>query len=210
MVRKLAVSGVGGRSRRLGQPQSPSIDGVTFRGGAVTTKSLKITLQQEMSLTEIRETPLPGVGQRVEFVSEDGNRIGVIHHRTGKRELFVCPPEDPDVVGLSLRLSDDESHALADALGGSSVVESLNHMAHQIEGLAIDWLNVDPDTPFVGKTIGDARVRTRTGVSVVAVIRGDAAFPAPGPGFGIEAEDSLVVVGTTEGIEAVRDILTSG
>lgn len=90
------------------------------------------------------------------------------------------------------------------------MVESLSHMAHQIEGLAIDWLHVDPNTPLVGKSIGEGRVRTRTGVSVVAVIRAGTPFPAPGPGFGIEADDHLVVVGTPEGIEAVRDILTSG
>ena len=161
-------------------------------------------------MPEIQETSLPGVGQRVEFTSAEGSRVGVVHHRTGWRELFVCPPEDPDAVALSLRLSDDESHALADALGGSSVVESLSHLAYQVEGLAIDWLNVDRDTPFVDKTIGDARVRTRTGVSIVAVIRGEKAPPAPGPDFTIEADDKLVVVGTTDGIEAVRDILTSG
>ncbi len=161
-------------------------------------------------MPEIQETSLPGVGQRVEFTSAEGSRVGVVHHRTGWRELFVCPPEDPDAVALSLRLSDDESHALADALGGSSVVESLSHLAYQVEGLAIDWLNVDRDTPFVDKTIGDARVRTRTGVSIVAVIRGEKAHPAPGPDFTIEADDKLVVVGTTDGIEAVRDILTSG
>lgn len=161
-------------------------------------------------MTEIQETPLPGVGQRVEFISDDGNRIGVIHHRAGKRELFVCTAEDPDAVSLSLRLTDDESHALADALGGSSVVESLNRLTHQIEGLAIDWLEVGPETPFVGKPIGNAQVRTRTGVSIVAVIRGEAAFPAPEPEFQIESGDTLVVVGTAEGIEAARGLLTSG
>ncbi len=161
-------------------------------------------------MPEIHETSLPGVGQRVEFISDAGSRVGVVHHRTGWRELFVCPPNDPDAVVLSLRLSEDESHALADALGGSSVVESLTNLTYQVEGLAIDWLNVDAGTPFVDKTIGDARVRTRTGVSIVAVIRHDKPHPAPGPEFGIEADDKLVVVGTTDGIEAARDILTLG
>jgi TrkA domain protein len=161
-------------------------------------------------LPDLRETPLPGVGQRVEFVSDDGNRVGVVHHRTGKRELFICSPSDPDAVSMSLKLSEDESHALADALGGSSIVESLDNLAQQIEGLAIDWLGVAEDSPWVGKTIGDARIRTRTGVSVVAVIRHGTAHPAPNPGFEIEVDDHLVVVGTPEGIVAVTQILTSG
>lgn len=161
-------------------------------------------------MTRIEETSLPGVGRRLDFTSEDGNRIGVIHHRTGRRELFICSTEDPDSVRQSLSLSDDDSHTLAEALGGSTVIENLNSLQQQIEGLAIDWLTVRTGTPYAGKTIGDARVRTRTGVSVVAVIRGDQAFPAPGPEFAIQAEDTLVVVGTSEGIKSVDEILTAG
>jgi K+:H+ antiporter subunit KhtT len=159
---------------------------------------------------EIEETDLPGVGLRFEFVTDAGNRIGVIHHRSGRRELFACEADDPDAVSVSLRLSDDESHALADALGGSTVVENLNTLEQRIEGLAIDWLGVDDGTPYVGRTLGEAGVRTRTGVSVVAVIRGDTAVPAPGPEFLVMASDVLVVVGTTDGIASVKQILSSG
>lgn len=161
-------------------------------------------------MTRIQETSLPGVGRRLDFTSEDGSRIGVIHHRTGRRELFICSAEDPDSVRESLSLSDDDSHTLAEALGGSTVIENLNSLQQQIEGLAIDWLTVGTGTPYAGKTIGDARIRTRTGVSVVAVIRGAQAFPAPGPEFAIKAEDTLVVVGTPEGIKSVDEILTTG
>ncbi len=161
-------------------------------------------------MPKIEETPLPGVGVRVEFVVEDGSRVGVVHHRTGRKELFVCAPHDPDAVALNLNLSENESHALADALGGSTVVETLASLEHQIEGLAIAWLTVDAESPYAAKTIGDARVRTRTGASVVAVIRGSEAFPAPGPDFHIQAGDTLVVVGTSDNIELVHDILTVG
>ena len=161
-------------------------------------------------MPEIEETPLPGVGVRIEFISEGGNRVGVVHHRTGRRELFVCSPQDPDAVALNLELSDDESHALADALGGSTIVESVASLEQQIEGLAIDWLTVDPESPCSNRSIGDAKVRTRTGASVVAVIRGDEANPAPGPEFVIRPGDTLVVVGTSAGIESVRTILEAG
>lgn len=161
-------------------------------------------------MTDIEETSLPGVGLKHEFTADDGSRMGVIHHRSGRRELFVCPPDDPDTVKFSLNLTDDDSRALADALGGSTVVENLVDLQQSIEGLAIDWLKIADDSPYAGKTIGDARIRTRTGVSVVAVIRGENAHPAPGPEFKAEAGDTLVVVGTTDGIKAVEDILTLG
>lgn len=161
-------------------------------------------------MPKIEETSLPGVGLRFDFIAEDGSRIGVVHHKTGRKELFVCAAEDPDAAMVTLHLSDDESHALSEALGGATVTESLKDLQQEVEGLAIDWLNVDAGTPYAGKTIGDARIRTRTGVSVVAVIRKDQAFPAPGPEFRVEADDTLVVVGTPGGIKTVNEILTAG
>jgi TrkA domain protein len=158
---------------------------------------------------KIKETSLPGVGVRHDFTAEDGSRIGVVHHRTGRRELFICEPEDPDAVSHSLNLSDEDSHALSEALGGSTVIENLDRL-QQLEGLAIDWLEVGPRSPYIGKTIGDARIRTRSGVSVVAVIRGDEAVPAPGPEFPVESDDTLVVVGTPAGIQTVIEILATG
>lgn len=161
-------------------------------------------------MTEIEETPLPGVGRRIQFTTIEGGRVGVVHHRSGDRELFVCPPSDPDAVSFRLRLSDDEGHALADALGGTTVVEHLSGLEQRIEGLAIDWLTVTEGSPYAGRTIGEAKVRSRTGVSVVAVMRGGQAHPAPGPQFEIASDDTLVVVGRPEGIQSVRDLLISG
>lgn len=161
-------------------------------------------------MPRIEETKLPGVGVRYEFETEDGRRVGVVHHRTGRRELFVCPADDPDIIAMTLNLSEGESHQLIDVLGGSQVVESLSHVQQHIEGLAIDWLTVESESKYAERTIGDARIRTRTGVSVVAVIRGEQPFPAPGPDFHVADGDTLVVVGTPEGIAKVSEILRSG
>lgn len=161
-------------------------------------------------MPRIEETSLPGVGIRFDFTADDGYRIGVVHHRSGRRELFVCAPGDPDAAFLNIALSDEDSHALAEVLGGSRVIADLGDLQQRVKGLAIDWLSVDPDTPYAERKIGDARIRTRTGVSVVAVIRGEEAHPAPGPDFRIEPSDVLVVVGTPEGIKTVDEILTAG
>jgi TrkA domain protein len=159
-------------------------------------------------VAEIEEVALPGVGQRFEFVSEEGRRIGVVHHKAGPRELFVCSPADPDAVTMSVRLSDDESHALADALGGSTLIERLAHLEERVEGLAIDWVRLDEGTPYVDRTIGEARIRTETGVTVVAVVRDETPHPAPGPDFRFAAGDTLVLVGTPDGIASARLIMT--
>lgn len=161
-------------------------------------------------MARIEEVALPGVGVRYDFTTEEGLRVGVVHHRTGRREVFICPSTDPDSAFLTMNLTDDEAHTLVDVLGGSQVVESLTHLKQQVEGLSIDWLLVEAGSPYAGKTMGDAKVRTRTGASVVAIIRGTETLPSPAPSDRIEADDTLVVVGTSESIAQLTEILASG
>jgi TrkA domain protein len=158
---------------------------------------------------EIEETHLPGLGIRYEFLTARGTRLGIVHHRTGRRELIVYHPDDPDASRDVIALDPEDSAALAEMLGASRVSEQLDRL-QTVEGLAIDWLPVSAETPFVGGTIGDTRARSRTGTSIVAVIRGDTAVPAPGPEFALEADDTLLVVGTPRGIEELSVILRTG
>jgi TrkA domain protein len=69
---------------------------------------------------------------------------------------------------------------------------------------------VRADSVYVGRTIGDARIRTRTGVSVVAIVRGEEAVPAPGPEERLQSADYLVVVGTAGGVEQTVELLRNG
>jgi TrkA domain protein len=161
-------------------------------------------------MTEIREVELPGVGVRHEFVTEDGNRVGVVSHRSGRREVYLADPHDPDRFRRALRLSEEDARTLAEILGASRVAAELAALQQKVEGLAIDWLPVREDSRYAGRPIAAARVRTRTGVSVVAVLRGDQAIPAPGPEVEMEPGDYLVVVGTPRGIEQAVELLRSG
>lgn len=161
-------------------------------------------------MTEVNETRLPGVGVRYDFETSGGRRIAVVHHRTGERELAVYDVDDPDVCVESLRLDEADSRTLGELLGATRVAEELARLQQRVEGLAIDWLPVLAGTPYDGKTIADTAARTRTGASIVAVIRGDTPIPAPGPDFGLKAGDTLVVVGTARGIEDLAVILHTG
>jgi TrkA domain protein len=160
-------------------------------------------------MSEISETKLPGLGIRYEFTTRRGSRLGVVHHRTGRRELLVYEPEDPDTCRDVVALDEDDSRTLAELLGGSRVEEELDRL-QAVEGLAIDWLPVDESGPYADKTVGDTRARTRTGVSIVAVLRGDGAIAAPGPEFQLQSGDTLLVVGTPRGIEELAVLLRTG
>jgi TrkA domain protein len=160
-------------------------------------------------MTNVEETVLPGVGIRYDFTTSNGARVGVLHRRTGRRELLLYDRDDPDTCTDLLRLEDDDSRTLAELLGGSTVAEHLRTL-QRIEGLGIDWLTVAPGSPYAGRTIGDTQARSRTGTSIVAVLRDEEAFPAPDPSFRFEPGDVAVVVGTPRGIEQLAVLLRTG
>jgi TrkA domain protein len=161
-------------------------------------------------MTDLNEVDLPGVGVRYEFVTNQGQRVGVVAHRSGRREVYVADPDDADKFKRVLELSEDDARTLAEVLGAARVAKELAELQQRVEGLAIDWLPVREDSPYAHRSIGDARVRSRTGVSIVALIRGDDAIPAPGPSEEMKPGDYLVVVGTPRGIEEVVELLRAG
>ncbi len=158
---------------------------------------------------DIQETTLPGVGLRHEFTTRAGRQLGVVTHRTGRRDLLVYDRDDPDACQEVVQLTDEEADALAELLGAARLVQNLAALTQRIEGLAIDWLPIRADSPYAGRTIADTQARSRTGVSIVAILRGDGAIPAPAPDAGFETGDTLVVVGTARGIKELSKLLGS-
>ena len=158
-------------------------------------------------MVEINETILPGVGVRFEFTTDAGERVGVLVHRGGRREVMVYDEVDPDTCHTVMHLTVEETHALGELLGASRISEVVTGVQQEIEGLSIDWLTVPESSPFAGKSIGDGMIRTRTGVSIVAVVRGSETHPAPDPGFVFAGGDVAVAVGTPPGIDDVRAML---
>jgi TrkA domain protein len=161
-------------------------------------------------MAQVEQTPLPGVGVRYDFTTGEGRRLGVVHHQDGRKEVYVGPAADSGAAGPAFSLTDDEVHTLVEVLGGLRVTEGLVRLQEFVEGLAIEWLKVSPGSPVAGTSIAAAGIRARSGVSVVAVLRDDQTHPAPGPEFRIAAGDTLVVVGTPDGVTAAAGILRAG
>jgi TrkA domain protein len=160
-------------------------------------------------MTEIEETPLPGVGVRHEFTTADKERVAVLTHRSGRREIAVYDRADPDACRTVLHLSPDDTRALADVLGASAVSETVSAVQQNIEGVAIDWVTVPAGSRFSALTIADGQFRTRTGASIIAVVRGAQTIPAPGPELQLQGDDVIVAVGTPDGLAQLRNLLVS-
>ncbi len=156
---------------------------------------------------ELFETPLPGVGVRYEFTSAAGDRLGVIVRRDTRRELLLYDEKDPDACRDTVSLTGEEAATLVELLGGTKVTERIGDLRHEVEGLSIEWITLEPGRGLSGRTIGDGRIRTETGASVVAVIRGDRSIPGPGPDFELLAGDVALVVGSIDGVQVAQRLI---
>lgn len=158
-------------------------------------------------MAEVRETRLPGVGVRHDYTTSDGRELGVLVHRDGRREILVYDTEDPDICSSIVSLSAADTRTLSEMLGASQVTEAVAAVQQNIEGLAIEWVQVQAGSPGDGVSIADGEYRTRTGASIVAVIRGEVTVPAPGPDHMLLSDDVAVAVGTTDGLAALRELM---
>lgn len=161
-------------------------------------------------MVDVDETKLPGVGVRHDFLTDEGRRVGVITHVSGRKELLVYSADDPDSCSEAVSLEADESAGLTELLGGSQVNATLAHLQQEVEGLAIDWLHVTDRWWCAGRTITETDLRARTGVSVVATIAGQTTVPSPEPDLPLAADSTLVVVGTADGIASAVVLLRDG
>ncbi|MEV6987118.1 cation:proton antiporter regulatory subunit [Sphaerisporangium sp. NPDC051017] len=159
---------------------------------------------------DIEQTALPGIGLKHEFTTQSGRRIAVVSHRSGRRDVVIYDKHDPDRACEAVQLNDEEADALVELLGAPRIVQRLNALHREVEGLVSVQLPIADGSPYAGRPMGETRARTRTGASIVAVVRGGQVHASPAPDFGLDAGDVVVVVGSPESTTAVADILTHG
>ncbi|CAL9422365.1 cation:proton antiporter regulatory subunit [Streptomyces sp. NPDC090994] len=158
-----------------------------------------------MSAPRLRATPLPGIGVQYDLVTREHRQLSVVAHRDGARTVNVYRADDPDSCAQSLKLTGSEAGALIDALKPSHQSASLLHTSSL--GLVAERIEVSATSHWNGRVLGDTRMRTETGASVVAVLRHAEAIPSPAPDFRLIGGDIVIVIGTREGVDAAAAIL---
>lgn len=159
---------------------------------------------------DVNETELPGFGVRKDFMTKAGRRIGVVCHRDGETELIVSDWDDPDTCAASIPLTAEEAAALGNLLGGQRIVMQLAEEHREIPGISTRQFHIGIDSPYCDQPMGKAAIRTRTKVSIVAIMREGEIRASPGPDTVFRDGDVIVAVGTHEGLEAAAQILRNG
>lgn len=159
---------------------------------------------------EVRESDLPGVGKKFTAVTAGGQKLAIVIHHDGKRELYRFG-EDPDSPEGVTELSDKEAHQIGAILAGTYFQPVTEEAVLEImQGLHLRWFHVTPGSIFAGDSIGGLQIRNRTGVSVIAILRGGSSIPNPSPVETLKVGDTLVALGNVEQMEQLLALAGGG
>ncbi|WP_254531415.1 cation:proton antiporter regulatory subunit [Natrinema gelatinilyticum] len=159
----------------------------------------------------IYESDLPGVGKKFEVELEDGKRLVIVTHNTGKREVFLKPNADADGDKL-FDLSDRLARTVGTILEGAYFQPVQTEQVETMLGdeTYLEWYGVTDESDFAGQRLAEANIRERTGVSIVAIQRDDELISPPTPETVIEVGDTLVVIGDREDCAEFEELLGDG
>lgn len=156
----------------------------------------------------VYEADVPGVGKKFELETRSGERLIILIHHDGKREVYRRPEEGADSERL-FGLSDSDARTFGSIMEGAHFQPvDLDEVAVPIGEAIIEWIDIEQQSPIVGKTLAEADLRSRTGASVIAIQRGEETLPNPEPSQKIRSEDILVSLGTREEQSKLEELIT--
>lgn len=144
----------------------------------------------------VYEAELPGVGRKYELELDDGSRVIVVVHHDGRREVYRRSSPDADSAKC-FDFSAQDARRFAAMLQGTGF-ETVDVAALEVPvgDAIIEWTELEAGSALIGQTIGEADLRARTGVSIVAIQREDQTIERPDADFEMRAGDVLVGLGT--------------
>jgi len=86
--------------------------------------------------------------------------------------------------------------------------EKLGRIAALFAGTTVDNIQIQPESPAVGKTLREMDIRNNTGATVIAIARNGEAVTNPGPDFKIEPDDIMVILGAHRDLDQAMNLLT--
>ena len=160
--------------------------------------------------SELRETRLPGVGVKYVLPLHGGDRLSIILHNDGKRELYLFRPGDDEPRAV-ITLDDGEARQLGAVIGGAyerpRIVEELEMALGELQ---IEWIPVPDTSPWIDKTLAECGFRAKVGVTVIAILREPEPVSGAQPNDVIKQGDTLVTVGKAGNYAAFRRLLATG
>lgn len=141
----------------------------------------------------VAEQDLPGIGRRYDLTDDSGEPVVVIIHHSGRRDLYLGRA---DGTPAHASFTDDQARRLGAILSGALFrPAAVAQMEALIGGLVMEWVTVRADSPGANRSIAEQEIRRRTGMTVVAILRGEAPLVSPEPDEVLRPGDQIVVIG---------------
>lgn len=146
----------------------------------------------------IYEAEVPGVGHKFELELDGDERLVVIIHHDGKRDVYRRPDPDADSEQL-FSLSDRQARKFGSILEGAHFQPvDLDEVQVPLGDALIEWYEIEEGAGIAGETLAESNLREEIGVSVMAIQRGEETIANPEATETVRAGDTLVVLGTRE------------
>ena len=156
---------------------------------------------------DVHETQLPGVGTRFTIRFDDGGELVVMIHLRGNQEVYWHPTPDADSQKLC-SLTERQARKLAEIFDGTYVPPITDGELEAVwDDAVVEWVELGAESAAAGNTLGDLGIRTRTGVSVIAVQRESETVSNPSSDFRLEDGDVVVAVGSADAHERFERFL---
>jgi TrkA domain protein len=163
-------------------------------------------------MATVSEANLPGVGRKFQIETLRGDRLVVVIHDDGDREIYHFSRKNLDRPESVITLSDGEARQIAGIVGGLTYVpQALPTTEIVLDDLVLDWFTIEPGAAAIGKTIRDLRARTVTGASIVSLIESNHTKRTnPEAGTVLNEGATLILAGDRQTIAAMKRLLTDG
>ncbi|MGA9773765.1 MAG: cation:proton antiporter regulatory subunit [Blastocatellia bacterium] len=163
-------------------------------------------------MSTIRESNLPGVGHKFQIEGTSGDRLTIVIHDDGTRELYHFMRKNPDRVASVVTLTDSEARQVAGIIGGLTYVpKALPSAEIVLDDLLLQWYTIEPGSYCVGKTIRDLQIRTLTGASIVSLIEPDREKRTnPEADTVLNEGATLILAGDRRTIDSLKRLLVYG
>ena len=157
----------------------------------------------------IYEAEVPGVGHKFELEIDKDERVSVLIHHDGRREIYYRPSENADSEKL-FSLTGKRARQLGTILEGAyfQPVE-MDEVQVPLGEAIIEWVDIDSSSSLVGQSLRAANIREQSGVSVIAIQRGEETIANPTPDTTIKGDDILVTLGTRDEQRAFSEFVNS-